>query len=416
MLPTDMELKQVSSYSGPDSALLPAEVFFRMLSSVKRVSVKIKVMETMDTFPTAVSDLGRRLSFLKGVCEAVMCSEKLQRVLETVLAIGNIMNEGTSKGSAVGFTFDSLLKLTQTKSVDGKMTVLDYIVQTFYSKGQADNLGLEDIQGAAEASRMSMSEMEGEVRQMKVSLNRCKTEMKKMEADGAEMGGKKKPVGRLNKLPMGGGKPEGGMGALFASIKARGDNGDKIKGDASAFSQPENPRGALFASIKARKDDSASSQPENPRGALFASITARKKEGDVEKKPAADREASQPTASSEDSPGLARLCKFLMSAEKELDSLEAETKTTVQACKDLSLYFGDAGGEKSTGKLLSILTEFAANIKCAVEKYEKRVLMEKKSAAKAKVAAVNAFQNSKAKVRGRGAGSAWLPRNAALSN
>ena len=411
-----MELKQVSSYSGPDSALLPAEVFFRMLSSVKRVSVKIKVMETMDTFPTAVSDLGRRLSFLKGVCEAVMCSEKLQRVLETVLAIGNIMNEGTSKGSAVGFTFDSLLKLTQTKSVDGKMTVLDYIVQTFYSKGQADNLGLEDIQGAAEASRMSMSEMEGEVRQMKVSLNRCKTEMKKMEADGAEMGGKKKPVGRLNKLPMGGGKPEGGMGALFASIKARGDNGDKIKGDASAFSQPENPRGALFASIKARKDDSASSQPENPRGALFASITARKKEGDVEKKPAADREASQPTASSEDSPGLARLCKFLMSAEKELDSLEAETKTTVQACKDLSLYFGDAGGEKSTGKLLSILTEFAANIKCAVEKYEKRVLMEKKSAAKAKVAAVNAFQNSKAKVRGRGAGSAWLPRNAALSN
>ena len=113
----------MSSYSGPDSALLPAEVFFRMLSSVKRVSVKIKVMETMDTFPTAVSDLGRRLSFLRGVCEAVMCSEKLQRVLETVLAIGNIMNEGTSKGSAVGFTFDSLLKLTQTKSVDGKVRV-----------------------------------------------------------------------------------------------------------------------------------------------------------------------------------------------------------------------------------------------------------------------------------------------------
>ncbi|GMH57076.1 hypothetical protein TL16_g02284, partial [Triparma laevis f. inornata] len=131
VLPNDIEQKQISAYKGSNDALLPAELFFHKLQKVKRVTVKIKVMETLDTLEHGVEDLGDRFSVLRSVCEQVMGSEKLRKVLETVLAIGNIMNEGTSKGSADGFTFDSLLKLTQTKSFDGKMTILDYIVMTF---------------------------------------------------------------------------------------------------------------------------------------------------------------------------------------------------------------------------------------------------------------------------------------------
>jgi hypothetical protein len=52
------------------------------------------------------------------------------------------MNEGTRTGGAAGFKFDSLLKLTQTKSSDGKMTVLDFLVTILVGKGQRDTLKL----------------------------------------------------------------------------------------------------------------------------------------------------------------------------------------------------------------------------------------------------------------------------------
>lgn len=58
-----------------------------------------------------------------------MQSKGLEEIMHTVLTIGNAMNGGTWKGSAVGFRLSSLPKLNQTKSSDGKCTVLDYITQ-----------------------------------------------------------------------------------------------------------------------------------------------------------------------------------------------------------------------------------------------------------------------------------------------
>lgn len=52
--------------------------------------------------------------------------------MQAILAVGNAMN-GNNAGSVVGFKLNSLTKLNQTKSADGKSTVLDYIVQVIKS-------------------------------------------------------------------------------------------------------------------------------------------------------------------------------------------------------------------------------------------------------------------------------------------
>ena len=65
-----------------------------------------------------------RVSASEELCGSV----GLKLVLRQMLAIGNIMNEGTHKGQASGITLDSLLKLTHTKGADKKTTVLDYVV------------------------------------------------------------------------------------------------------------------------------------------------------------------------------------------------------------------------------------------------------------------------------------------------
>ncbi len=45
----------------------------------------------------------------------VLSSSRLAKLLKKMLAIGNVMNQGTTRGGASGFTLDSLLKMIETK-------------------------------------------------------------------------------------------------------------------------------------------------------------------------------------------------------------------------------------------------------------------------------------------------------------
>jgi hypothetical protein len=48
-------------------------------------------------------------------CVQVLASNNLARLLQRMLVVGNIMNEGTRRGGASGFTLDSLIKMVNTK-------------------------------------------------------------------------------------------------------------------------------------------------------------------------------------------------------------------------------------------------------------------------------------------------------------
>ena len=51
------------------------------------------------------------------------------KLLEAVLKTGNRMNDGTFRGGALAFKLDTLLKLSDVKGVDGKITLLHFVVQ-----------------------------------------------------------------------------------------------------------------------------------------------------------------------------------------------------------------------------------------------------------------------------------------------
>ena len=96
----------------------------------------------MHFFKDHVEEVQEGFKTLQEVCNQVLNSEKLLKVLQMVLNIGNLLNEGTLNGGVDAFKFESLSKLSQTKSAEGKTTVLDYIVETFISKGERDVLNL----------------------------------------------------------------------------------------------------------------------------------------------------------------------------------------------------------------------------------------------------------------------------------
>jgi hypothetical protein len=79
--------------------------------------------------------------------------------------------------------------------------------------------------------------------------------------------------------------------------------------------------------------------------------------------------------------GMARLEQFISEADIILESLLAEKTKSLKACKDLSKYCGESGGERVTSTLLGILSQFATNLSAAVEKHDNRKEAEARKAA-----------------------------------
>ncbi len=77
-----------------------------------------------------MDDARPQISDLIFACDELSKSKKMRKVLEVVLAFGNIMNRG-NRGNAFGFKLSSLNRVIDTKSSsDRDMTLLHYVVKT----------------------------------------------------------------------------------------------------------------------------------------------------------------------------------------------------------------------------------------------------------------------------------------------
>jgi hypothetical protein len=331
LLPTATEMKIIEDYTGTDDRLVPAEIWFRHLRGVKRLETKAQVMRTMEMFASEMAAVQSNYQLLEGVCHQVMNSSKLQEVLAMVLRIGNVMNEGTRTGGAAGFKFDSLLRLTQTKTADGKITVLDYLVKIFVERGQRDSLDLlSDFPDCQVASRMLISDMNEEITNLRKSLNHCRTELTDLQKDNS--------------------KPQESSSSI-------------------------DPRSELFSSIRARKqqitpssESRSNQQGFTQRDLFLAAIKEKSCDQIISSKDLLKKSDCNPDNSL--ASGLKRLSDFIADVEPAFSMLEKHRDEALEACKSLSKYCGESGGTSSTIPLLDILAQFAANLQEALKKHD----------------------------------------------
>jgi hypothetical protein len=89
-------------------------------------------------FKSEVDRLKSHMESIQGMCQKLSDSPELKLILKTTLSIGNLTNYeyggertpswGAKKSSAKGFRMETLMKLRDVKSADGKMTLLNYLV------------------------------------------------------------------------------------------------------------------------------------------------------------------------------------------------------------------------------------------------------------------------------------------------
>ena len=147
-------------------------------------------------FAGRTDDLQHKLEILGEATRDVRQSAALRQTLEYVLALGNHLNGGTSRGGAWGFRFDMLSKLGATKTADGKSTLLHYIdkllaardaaaVESAHGDGASDGLRVvSELRSLDTASRLTWRDECAELDALSAGLRQCVTQAQGASSDG----------------------------------------------------------------------------------------------------------------------------------------------------------------------------------------------------------------------------------------
>ncbi|KAF5936305.1 hypothetical protein HYC85_027434 [Camellia sinensis] len=131
-----------------------------------------------------VSDLRNNLNIVNSVAEEIRNSVKLKRIMQTILSLGNALNHGTARGSAVGFRLDSLLKLTDTRARNNKMTLMHYLCKVLAEKLPELLDFPKDLVSLEASTKIQLKYLAEEMQAISKGLEKVVQELTASENDG----------------------------------------------------------------------------------------------------------------------------------------------------------------------------------------------------------------------------------------
>ncbi|KAF2313020.1 hypothetical protein GH714_008783 [Hevea brasiliensis] len=182
--PTKEEMELLKGYNGDKENLGKCEQFFLELMKVPRVESKLRVFSFKLQFHPQVSDLRRNLNIVNSAAEEIRSSVKLKRIMQTILSLGNALNHGTARGSAIGFRLDSLLKLTDTRARNNKMTLMNYLCKVLAEKLPELLDFPKDLMNLEAVTKIQLKYLAEEMQAISKGLEKVVQELTASENDG----------------------------------------------------------------------------------------------------------------------------------------------------------------------------------------------------------------------------------------
>jgi hypothetical protein len=182
--PTKEEMELLKGYNGEKEKLGKCEQFFLELMQVPRTESKLRVFSFKMQFRSQVSDLRSNLNVVNSAAEQIRNSVKFKRVMQTILSLGNALNQGTARGSAIGFRLDSLLKLTETRARNNKMTLMHYLCKVIADKLPELLDYSKDLASLEPASKVQLKYLAEEMQAVSKGLEKVVQELSESENDG----------------------------------------------------------------------------------------------------------------------------------------------------------------------------------------------------------------------------------------
>lgn len=176
-LPPPDQLKRLQEIKNTGDELSGAEKFAATLGEIKRLVPRLHSINFKLCVADMVQDVKPDIVAGTAACEEVKTSKKFAKILELILLFGNYMNSGSKNGQAFGFEISFLTKLTNTKDLDNKQTLLHYMVETIESKfPEMLNFG-EELPHVERAARVSLENIQKTMHQMTTSLKNLKSDL-----------------------------------------------------------------------------------------------------------------------------------------------------------------------------------------------------------------------------------------------
>ncbi|XP_047972257.1 formin-like protein 18 [Salvia hispanica] len=183
--PTKEEMELLKNYKGDFENLGKCEQFFIELMKVPRVEAKLRVFSIKIQFCSQISDLRQSLNVVNSISEEVRNSVKFKRIMQTILSLGNALNQGTARGSAVGFRLDSLPKLAETRARNNKLTLIHYLCKVLAEKLPEVLDFHEDLVNLEAATKIQLKYLAEEMQAITKGIEKVVQELIASENDGA---------------------------------------------------------------------------------------------------------------------------------------------------------------------------------------------------------------------------------------
>ncbi|TFK28908.1 FH2-domain-containing protein [Coprinopsis marcescibilis] len=178
-LPTNEEIERIKNFGNVDK-LSKSDQYFSHIMSIPRLSERLECMAYRRKVDLDIEEIRPDLNTLRNASRELRASSKFKTVLQVVLMIGNSLNGNTFRGNARGFQIDSLLKLKETKTVNGGLyckTLLHYLAKVLLRKDPSITTFIEDLPSLEAASRISVQTTLQSVTSLVAGLNLAKSEL-----------------------------------------------------------------------------------------------------------------------------------------------------------------------------------------------------------------------------------------------
>ncbi|XP_058642815.1 formin-like protein 2 isoform X3 [Onychostoma macrolepis] len=177
-IPTEAELKVLRQYEKerkPLENLTDEDRFMIQFSKIERLMQKMTIMAFVCNFTESVQMLTPQLHAVIAASVSIKSSQKLKKILEIILALGNYMNS-SKRGAVYGFKLQSLDLLLDTKSTDRKITLLHYIANVVKDKYQQVSLFYNELNYVEKAAAVSLENVLLDVKELQRGMDLTRRE------------------------------------------------------------------------------------------------------------------------------------------------------------------------------------------------------------------------------------------------
>nr|XP_058914820.1 inverted formin-2 isoform X2 [Kogia breviceps] len=170
LLPEKHEIENLRSFTEDRARLASADQFYLLLLGIPCYQLRVECMLLCEGTAVVLDMVRPKAQLLLAACEGLLASHRLPGFCLLILKIGNFLNYGSHTGDADGFKMSTLLKLTETKAQQSRVTLLHHVLEEV-EESHPDLLQLpQDLELPSQAAGINLEIIHSE----------CSTNLKKL--------------------------------------------------------------------------------------------------------------------------------------------------------------------------------------------------------------------------------------------